>query len=122
VLEAAAPSTRILPPEQFSLSGLIPYPSFRAWWSKPCPQKSEEEKHFERMRWQWIGLAVLGSIGYWVIWAPKLRFVRLEDDDEDGNLAIVVEGNTGDLDEEEDEDGVDEPYDEDEGNVKTEAG
>lgn len=74
------------------------------------------------MRWQWIGLAVLGSIGYWVIWAPKLRFVRLEDDDEDGNLAIVVEGNTGDLDEEEDEDGVDEPYDDDEGNVKTEAG
>ena len=113
VLEIAAPSARVLPPERYSLSALIPYPSFRTWWSGPRPQKSEEEKRFDRMRWQWIGLAVIGSIGYWVIWGPKLRFVKVDDDD-DETLAIVVGDGTGDEDADEDEDGVDGPEDEDE--------
>ncbi|KAI9459423.1 hypothetical protein BJY52DRAFT_367350 [Lactarius psammicola] len=119
VLEIAAPSAPVLPPERYSLSALIPYPGFRAWWSKPRPQKSEEEKSFERMRWQWIGLAVLGSIGYWFVWGPQLRFVRLDNDDEDEKLAIIVGGGAGD---EEDEEDVGEPEDEDgEGDGKAEA-
>ncbi len=109
VLEIAAPSARVLPPERYSLSALIPYSSFRAWWSEPRPQKSEEEKRFERMRWQWIGLAVLGSIGYWFVWGPTLRFVRLDDDDEDEKLAIIVGDETGDEGAEEDEDDVGDP-------------
>jgi sorting and assembly machinery component 37 len=118
VLEIAAPSARVLPPERYSLSALIPYPSFRTWWSGPRPQKSEEEKRFDRMRWQWIGLAVVGSIGYWIIWGPKLRFVRVDDDDEVENLAIVIEDETGDEGADEDEGGLDEPADEDEGDGK----
>jgi len=104
VLEIAVPSAPVLPPERYSLSALIPYPSFRTWWSGPRSQKSEEEKRYDRMRWQWIGLAVVGSIGYWVIWGPKLRFVRLDDEDEDENLAIVIGDETGDEDADEDED------------------
>ncbi|KAI9446153.1 hypothetical protein H4582DRAFT_1903921, partial [Lactarius indigo] len=115
VLETAAPSPRVLPPEQYSLSALIPYPSFRAWWSEPRPQKSEEEKRFERMRWQWIGLAVLGSISYWFVWGTKVRF-----------LAIIVGDETEHDDVDEDEDGVDESDDgggdEDEDDGKAEAG
>jgi len=106
VLENAQPTARVLPPEQYSLSALIPYPSFRAWWSEPRPQKTEEEKRFERMRWQWIGLAVLGSIGYWVIWGPKLRLVRLEDDEDDEHLAIIVGDEAEDMGIDEDDDDV----------------
>ena len=124
VLEIAAPSARLLPPEQYSLSALIPCPNFRAWWSEPRLQKSEEEKRFDRMRWQWIGLAVLGSIGYWVVWGPKLRLVRVDDDDDDAHLAILVGDGTGDVGAEEDEEGVGEPDDEEEyeGNGEAEAG
>lgn len=124
VLETAAPSARVLPPERYSLSALIPYPSFRAWWSGPRPQKSEEEKRFDRMRWQWIGLAVLGSIGYWFVWGPRLRFVKLEDDDDDEHMAIIVGDGTGDVDVDDDEDdmGEAEDEDEDEGDGKAEAG
>jgi len=124
VLETAAPSARVLPPERYSLSALIPYPSFRAWWSGPRPQKSEEEKRFDRMRWQWIGLAVLGSIGYWFVWGPRLRFVKLEDDDDDEHMAIIVGDGTGDVgvDDDEDDMGEAEDEDEDEGDGKAEAG
>ncbi|KAH9180855.1 hypothetical protein EDB89DRAFT_1921520 [Lactarius sanguifluus] len=126
VLAIAVPSAPVLPPEQYSLSALIPYPSFRAWWSEPRPQKSEEEKRFEHMRWQWIGLAVLGTVGYWFVWGTKLRFVRLDDEDGDKKLVIIVGDEIGVDDEDEDEDGVDEPEDEggdgDEGNGKAEAG
>lgn len=103
VLGAAMPSARVLPPERYRLSALLPYPSFRAWWNKPRLLKSEEEKRFERMRWRWIGLAVVGSIGYWLIYAPKLRLVKVADEDGDESLAIVVGRDAVVLDEDEEE-------------------
>jgi sorting and assembly machinery component 37 len=105
VLGDAMPTTRVLSPERYKLSALLPYPSFRAWWNEPHRPKSEEEKRFERMRWRWIGLAIVGSIGYWLIWGPKLRLVRVADEDGEESLAIVqvVEGGTVVLDADEEE-------------------
>ena len=59
------------------------------------------------MRWRWIGLAVLGSVGYWLMWGPELRLVKMEDEDGDENLAIVVGVDDGTLgvDEEEGDEG-----------------
>ena len=107
VLGAAMPSAQVLPPERYRLSALLPYPSFRAWWNNPRLPKSEEEKRFERMRWRWIGLAVVGSIGYWLIYAPKIRLVKMADEDGDESLAIVVGRDAVVLDEEEEEEEAD---------------
>jgi sorting and assembly machinery component 37 len=93
----------VLPPEQYKLSALLPYPSFRAWWNEPRRPKSEEEKRFERMRWRWFGLAIVGSVGYWFIWGPKLRLVNVVDEDGETSLGIVVRGDTVDLDADEEE-------------------
>jgi sorting and assembly machinery component 37 len=90
VLSTAKPTVRMLPPEQYRLNALLPYPSFRAWWNEPRAPKSEEDKRFELMRWRWIGLAVLGTIGYWFIWGPTLRFVEMGDEEGDANLAIII--------------------------------
>jgi sorting and assembly machinery component 37 len=110
------PSARVLPPERYRLSALLPYPSFRAWWNEPRVPKSEEEKRFERMRWRWIGLAFVGSIGYWLIWGPKLRLVKVADEDGDESLAIVVGGDSVVFGaDEEDEDEEEEEEDGDEG-------
>ena len=95
------PNAPVLPPERYRLSALLPYPNFRAWWDELRAPKSEEEKRFERMRWRWIGLAVLGSIGYWLMWGPRLRLVRVQDEDGDENLAIVIGLDADDEDEEE---------------------
>ena len=103
VLGAAMPTTRVLPPERYKLSALLPYPSFRAWWNEPHRPKSEEEKRFERMRWRWIGLAIVGSIGYWLILGPQLRLVRVADEDGEESLGIIVGGDTVNLDADEEE-------------------
>ena len=106
VLSAATPTARVLSPERYRLSALLPYPSFRAWWNEPRAPKSEEDKRFERMRWRWIGLAVFGSIGYWFIWGPTLRLVKMEDEEGEENLVIVIGNNAETLDaDEEDDDG-----------------
>lgn len=102
------PTTCVLPPERHKLSALLPYPSFRAWWSEPHPPKSEEEKRFERMRWRWIGLAIVGSIGYWLIWGPDLRLAKVVGEDGEESLGIIVGGDSVVLDADEGE--------EDEGN------
>lgn len=93
----------MLPPERYKLSALLPYPSFRAWWNEPHRPKSEEEKRFDRMRWRWIGLAIVGSIGYWLIWAPKLRLVRVADEEGEERLGIIVGGDAMVLEDEEEE-------------------
>jgi len=107
VLSDGMPNAPVLPPERYRLSALLPYPSFRAWWDEPRAPKSEEEKRFERMRWRWIGLAVLGTIGYWFMWGPRLRLVKMEDEDGDENLAIVIGDGAMvvDADEEEEDEG-----------------
>ena len=67
------------------------------------------------MRWQWIGLAVLGSIGYWVLWGPQLRLVILDDEDNDDDgehMAIIIGDETGDVGVDEYEDDMGEPDDE----------
>jgi sorting and assembly machinery component 37 len=98
----------MLPPEQYRLSALLPYPNFRAWWDEPRAPKTEEEKRFERMRWRWIGLAVLGTIGYWFMWAPKFRLVKIESEEGDESLALVIDGDmTLDADEEDEDGGED---------------
>jgi hypothetical protein len=52
-----------------------------------------------------MGLAIVGSVGYWLIWGPKLRLVNVVDEDGDESLGIIVGGDTVDLDaDEEDED------------------
>jgi sorting and assembly machinery component 37 len=109
VLGAAMPTTRVLPPERYKLSALLPYPSFRAWWNEPHRAKSEEEKRFERMRWRWIGLAIAGSLGYWFIWGPELRLVKVADGYGEERLGIIVGGDSVVLDDDDEEE-------EDEGN------
>jgi sorting and assembly machinery component 37 len=104
VLGAAMPTTRVLPPERYKLSALLPYPSFRAWWNEPHRPKSEEEKRFERMRWRWIGLAIVGSIGYWLIWGPELHLVKVAGGDGEESVGILVGGDTVVLDADEEED------------------
>jgi len=111
VLGAAAPSARVLPPERYRPSALLPYPSFRSWWNEPRRPKTEEEKRFERMRWRWIGLALVGSIGYWLIWGPTLRWVKVVDENGDESWALAVGGDTVDSDADE---GEEEYEDEDE--------
>jgi sorting and assembly machinery component 37 len=102
----AKPTTRVLPPERYKLSALLPYPSFRAWWNEPHRPKSEEEKRYQRMRWRWFGLAIVGSVGYWLIWGPKLRLVNVVDEAGETSLGIVVRGDTVlDADEEEEDEG-----------------
>jgi sorting and assembly machinery component 37 len=107
VLSAATPTAPVLSPERYRPSALLPYPNFRAWWNEPRAPKSEEDKRFERMRWRWIGLAVLGTIGYWFMWGPTLRLVTMEDEEGDENLAIVIgdDAVTLDADEENDDGG-----------------
>ena len=105
VLSAATPTAPVLSPELYRLNALLPYPSFRAWWNEPRAPKSEEDKRFERMRWRWIGLAVLGTIGYWFMWGPTLRLVKMEDEEGDENLAIVIGDDAMTLDADEDDDG-----------------
>lgn len=121
VLSAALPTARVLPPERYRLSALLPYPSFRAWWDVPRIPKTEEEKRFERMRWRWIGLAVLGTIGYWFMWGPKFRLVKIEGEEGDGSLALVIDDDmTLDADEE-DEDGGEDGTGGEDGGGKTET-
>jgi sorting and assembly machinery component 37 len=107
VLNAATPTARVLSPERYRPSALLPYPSFRAWWNGPRAPKSEEDKRFERMRWRWIGLAALGTIGYWFMWGPTLRLVKMEGEEGDENhLAIVIGNDAATLyADEEDDDG-----------------
>jgi len=90
VLSAATPTARVLSPERYRPSALLPYPSFRAWWNEPRAPKSEEDKRFERMRWRWIGLAALGTIGYWFIWGPTLRLVKMEGEEGEENVAVGI--------------------------------
>lgn len=111
VFSTAMPTARVLAPGRYKLTALLPYPSFHSWWNEPRPPKSEEEKRFERMRWRWIGLAVVGSIGYWFIWGPRLRLVKMEDEDGDENIAIVVRGDGMSLDADEDDEDEDEDED-----------
>lgn len=115
------PTARTLPPERYRLSALLPYPSYHAWWNEPRATKSEEEKRFERMRWRWIGLAVLGTIGYWFIWGPRFRLVKMEDEDGDENVAIVVESDAATLDADEEEDEDEEGNEDEEGDGDGEA-
>jgi sorting and assembly machinery component 37 len=124
VLNAATPTAAVLPPGGYSLSALLPYPSLRAWWSGPRPPKSEEEKHFERMRWRWLGLAVLGSVGYWIIWGPRIQLVMVGDEEGDENLAVVVggEGVASDSDEEDEEEDEDKDWSEDKDDDDDEGG
>ena len=103
----------MLLPERYKLSALLPYPSFRAWWNEPHRSKSEEEKRFDRMRWRWFGLAIAGSIGYLFIWGPKLRLVKVADEDGEESLAIVVRSHRVDLDDDEEEDDLDDGGDSD---------
>jgi sorting and assembly machinery component 37 len=107
VLSAAKPTALVLPPEQYRLSALLPYPSFRAWWAEPRAPKSEEDKRFERMRWRWIGLAVLGTIGYWFMWGPTFQLVKMEGDDGDENVVLVIGDDAVTLDADEEDDNGD---------------
>jgi len=56
---------------------------FRSMWSerKEQKEKSEVEKRFDRMRWAWIGMAIVGSIGYWMTWGPTIVFHVQSDGD-----------------------------------------
>ncbi|THH17533.1 hypothetical protein EW146_g3295 [Bondarzewia mesenterica] len=86
---STAPSQQlhILPPHAYSLRSLLPYPSLSSFWSgggQPKTERSEEDKRFDRMRWAWIGMAVLGSIAYWSFWGPKIIIATsLSEDEED---------------------------------------
>jgi sorting and assembly machinery component 37 len=48
----------------------------------PRPEPSELEKEFTMMRWGWIGLAIVSTIGY--LWMnPLIVIVRLSDEEEE---------------------------------------
>lgn len=58
------------------------------WRTSPKREKTEEEKKFQKLRWQWYGIAGLAVLGWLVAVGSRLeiRFMaadELEDGDED---------------------------------------
>lgn len=64
----------------------------------PKPQPSEVEREFTQMRWGWIGLAIVSTIGY--LWLnPLVVIVQVGDEEEGGEE--IKNGEAGNLKEEE---------------------
>jgi hypothetical protein len=58
------------------------------------------------MRWAWIGLAIVSTIGY--LWmSPSIVVVLLQDEEEEGRTEPKRGGEVEDLEEEEEADAVD---------------
>ena len=65
----------------------------------PRPEPSELEKEYTKMRWGWIGLTIVSTIGY--LWLnPLIVIVRLSDEEEEDRAepGNDVEGNLEDED------------------------
>lgn len=63
------------------------------------------------MRWLWIGAAVLGTVGYWMLYAPRIVIYVPADEEDDGDGLLEVGQEEGEeseedyvLDEDEEED------------------
>ncbi|EIM90362.1 uncharacterized protein STEHIDRAFT_93301 [Stereum hirsutum FP-91666 SS1] len=89
----------MLPPETYSIRSLLP--SFTSWSANPAglfhrrgatEEKSEEDKRFDRMRRLWIGMAALGTVGFWVLYGPRFRLVVPDEEDEEGFVEEFEEG------------------------------
>lgn len=96
----------MLPPETYSLRSLLP--SFTSWSANPAglfhrrgttEEKSEEDKRFDRMRWLWIGMAALGTVGFWVLYGPRFRLVVPDEEDEEGFVEAEEEFEEGEEEE-----------------------
>ncbi|KAI0064474.1 hypothetical protein BV25DRAFT_1800262 [Artomyces pyxidatus] len=82
---ASTPSSEqlhMLPPLTFSLRELLPYPTVR-WGSGERKAKTDIDKRFDRMRWGWIGLTVLGAATYLAVMMSKGRITFQLDDEEE---------------------------------------
>lgn len=65
----------------------------------PRQEPSELEKEFTRMRWGWIGLAIVSTIGYFWL-NPLIVIVALSDEEEEGQVEV---GNDDEVEGSEDE-------------------
>ena len=125
VLSAAFPQStspseqlQMLPPQSYSLRGLLPYPALQAPWranetKMKEEEKSEKDREFDRKRWQWIGLAAVSAVGYWLFLglAIVINFKDNEGEESvDGEGEESVDGEGEELvdgDEGEGDDGLD---------------
>jgi len=113
ILYRAFPSPSTTPPLRHPGSGiswhsLIPRPKF----SLLQETKSEAERHFARMRWGWVGLALISAVSYF--WMnPMVILIEVPDGDEtepqEDETGDDVDNNEED-DEEEAEEEIREDY------------
>ncbi|KAI0038438.1 hypothetical protein FA95DRAFT_1505676 [Auriscalpium vulgare] len=98
VLAAAHPPAAV-PPPSISARDLLPYPSV-LWASITSrTEKTAEEKEFDKMRWRWIGLALLSTIVYSALWGPRIQIKSV--DELEAN-EVIEDEEDDDADEEED--------------------
>ena len=92
----------------------MPYPTLQAPWrrnetKKKEGEKSEKDREFDRKRWQWIGLAAVSAVGYWVFLglAIVINFIDNEGEESvdgegeesvDGEGEELVDGDEGEGD------------------------
>lgn len=70
----------------------------------PRPEPTEVEKEFTKMRWGWIGLAIVTTIGY--LWLnPPIIIVRLEDEEDEDRTEPEEDNGAGGLENEEVDEG-----------------
>lgn len=109
VLSQAFPDPNVSPliyhkPSVNTWSSLIP--TFGS--NSPKPEPSDVEKEFTKMRWAWIGLAIVSTIGY--LWVNPLVVVVWSQGEEEGDRAEHEKGEeveSPEEEEEEEEGGID---------------
>lgn len=70
----------------------------------PRPEPSELEKEFTRMRWGWIGLAIVSTIGYFWL-NPLIVIVSVSDEEEEVQAEDGGNDGVGDLEDEDEDEG-----------------
>lgn len=64
-------------------------------------EKSEKDREFDRKRWQWIGLAAVSAVGYWLFLGLAIVINFKDDEGEesvDGEGEELVDGDEGEGD------------------------
>ena len=100
VLSQAFPEPIIPPltyhkPSTNTWSALVP--TFGS--NSPRPDLSDIEKEFTKMRWRWIGLAIVSTVGY--LWInPLITIVRLQDEEEEDQAELEQDEESENLEDE----------------------
>lgn len=105
VLSQAFPDPNVSPliyhkPSIDTWSALIP--TFGS--NSPKPELSDVEKEFTKMRWAWIGLAIVSTVGY--LWMNPLVVVEWSQGEEEGGRAEPEKGEEVENPEEDEEGGM----------------